>query len=102
VRVAAKDIVSLLLDEERLRNEGSDRSLWRSRVTGIEEPSVYQHVPRTRADIQNEEDEGHSDNKDEFVENGNQGNHLRDTQPSDNAPDDFVSNKNVATELRHS
>lgn len=37
VRVAAKEITSLILDEERLRAERSDRKTWKSRVTGIEE-----------------------------------------------------------------
>ncbi|KAI0133504.1 ENTH domain-containing protein [Xylariales sp. AK1849] len=37
VRVAAKELTSLLLDEERLRAERSDRKTWKSRVTGIEE-----------------------------------------------------------------
>ncbi|KAH8812037.1 hypothetical protein F5884DRAFT_299841 [Xylogone sp. PMI_703] len=37
VRVSAKELTSLILDEERLRNERSDRRNWKSRVTGIEE-----------------------------------------------------------------
>ncbi|KAI1260165.1 hypothetical protein F5Y18DRAFT_262358 [Xylariaceae sp. FL1019] len=37
VRVAAKELTSLILDEERLRAERSDRKTWKSRVTGIEE-----------------------------------------------------------------
>ncbi|OIW24470.1 hypothetical protein CONLIGDRAFT_98227 [Coniochaeta ligniaria NRRL 30616] len=37
VRVASKELTSLLLDEERLRAERSDRKTWKSRVTGLEE-----------------------------------------------------------------
>lgn len=37
VRVSAKEITSLILDEERLRAERNDRKSWKSRVTGIEE-----------------------------------------------------------------
>ncbi|KAF3001110.1 hypothetical protein E8E14_006936 [Neopestalotiopsis sp. 37M] len=53
VRVAAKELTALLLDEERLRTERSDRKTWKSRVTGIEEfepqgtvPSPSQRRPR--------------------------------------------------------
>ncbi|EER23422.1 hypothetical protein D8B26_001528 [Coccidioides posadasii str. Silveira] len=34
VRVAAKELTALLLDEDRLRSERSDRKLWKSRVSG--------------------------------------------------------------------
>lgn len=37
VRVSAKELTSLILDEERLRTERQDRKIWKSRVTGIEE-----------------------------------------------------------------
>jgi len=37
VRVSAKELTSLLLDEERLRAERSDRKLWKSRVTGLDD-----------------------------------------------------------------
>ncbi|KAJ6442016.1 EH domain-containingbinding protein epsin 2 [Purpureocillium lavendulum] len=37
VRVAAKELTSLILDEERLRAERGDRKSWKSRVTGLEE-----------------------------------------------------------------
>ncbi|KAI4161774.1 MAG: hypothetical protein LQ342_004606 [Letrouitia transgressa] len=37
VRQSAKELTSLVLDEERLRTERSDRKTWKSRVTGIEE-----------------------------------------------------------------
>ena len=37
MRVSAKELTSLVLDEERLRTERSDRKAWKSRVTGIEE-----------------------------------------------------------------
>ena len=37
VRVSAKELTSLILDEERLRTERSDRKSWKSRVTGIDE-----------------------------------------------------------------
>ncbi|KAF1940578.1 ENTH-domain-containing protein [Clathrospora elynae] len=37
VRMAAKELTSLIMDEERLRAERADRKTWKSRVTGIEE-----------------------------------------------------------------
>ena len=37
VRTSAKELTSLILDEERLRTERSDRKNWKTRVTGIEE-----------------------------------------------------------------
>ncbi|OJD13691.1 hypothetical protein AJ78_05871 [Emergomyces pasteurianus Ep9510] len=37
VRVSAKELTALILDEDRLRNERSDRKLWKSRVSGIDD-----------------------------------------------------------------
>lgn len=37
VRISAKELTALILDEERLRIERQDRKSWKSRVTGIEE-----------------------------------------------------------------
>ena len=37
MRVSAKELTSLILDEERLKAERNDRKTWKSRVTGIEE-----------------------------------------------------------------
>ena len=37
MRVAAKELTSLILDEERLRAERSDRKSWKSRVHGLDE-----------------------------------------------------------------
>ncbi|KAF2277155.1 ENTH-domain-containing protein [Westerdykella ornata] len=37
VRISAKELTSLIMDEERLRAERADRKSWKSRVTGIEE-----------------------------------------------------------------
>ncbi|KIL91910.1 clathrin binding protein ent2 [Fusarium avenaceum] len=45
VRVAAKELTSLILDEERLRAERSDRRSWKSRVTGLEEFAPQQAEP---------------------------------------------------------
>ncbi|KAK0707413.1 ENTH domain-containing protein [Lasiosphaeris hirsuta] len=47
VRVAAKELTSLILDEERLRSERNDRRTWKSRVTGLEEfgPGHQQSPP---------------------------------------------------------
>ncbi|KAG0648693.1 Epsin-1 [Hyphodiscus hymeniophilus] len=45
VRVSAKELTSLILDEERLRAERSDRKTWKSRVTGIEEFQQPQDAP---------------------------------------------------------
>ena len=37
VRVSAKELTALILDEDRLRSERSDRKLWKSRVSGIDD-----------------------------------------------------------------
>ncbi|CAG8031549.1 unnamed protein product [Penicillium salamii] len=37
VRVAAKELTALVLDEDRLRSERSDRKLWKTRVSGLDE-----------------------------------------------------------------
>lgn len=62
VRVAAKEITSLILDEDRLRAERSDRKSWKSRVTGLEEfappaaePSSARN-PRERRNMNEEDD----------------------------------------------
>src|SRR4051794_9509917 len=46
VRVSAKELTALIMDEERLRSERSDRRNWKSRVTGIDEygSSGHQHL----------------------------------------------------------
>ena len=46
VRHSAKELTSLILDEERLRNERANRGLWKSRVTGLDDvPGGYQPPP---------------------------------------------------------
>ncbi|CRG87772.1 Epsin-1 [Talaromyces islandicus] len=40
VRVSAKELTALILDEDRLRSERSDRKLWKSRVSGIDEGGI--------------------------------------------------------------
>ncbi|KAI4122623.1 MAG: hypothetical protein LQ338_005701, partial [Usnochroma carphineum] len=67
VRVSAKELTSLILDEERLRTERSDRKSWKSRVTGIEEfaprgyeggdlPQPQRRRPERRPQREDEED----------------------------------------------
>ncbi|KAF6792375.1 epsin-like protein ent1 2 [Colletotrichum sojae] len=59
VRVTAKELTALILDEERLRAERSDRKSWKSRVTGLEEYAP-QHAsptqPRARRRPSNDDD----------------------------------------------
>ncbi|KAI1343078.1 ENTH-domain-containing protein [Xylariaceae sp. FL0016] len=63
VRVAAKELTALILDEERLRAERSDRKSWKSRVTGIEEfggegvTVPGQRQPRPRRQPSDDEDD---------------------------------------------
>lgn len=45
MRVSAKELTSLILDEERLRAERQDRKSWKSRVTGIEEFGPHHSGP---------------------------------------------------------
>nr|XP_036586137.1 epsin-like protein ent1 2 [Colletotrichum truncatum]KAF6796544.1 epsin-like protein ent1 2 [Colletotrichum truncatum] len=59
VRVAAKELTALILDEERLRAERSDRKSWKSRVTGLEEYAPQQvgpAQPRPRRRPSNDDD----------------------------------------------
>ncbi|EKD20379.1 uncharacterized protein L3040_004333 [Drepanopeziza brunnea f. sp. 'multigermtubi'] len=49
VRVSAKELTSLILDEERLRAERSDRRNWKSRVTGIDEYQPQPHHDQSRS-----------------------------------------------------
>ncbi|RAH55875.1 EH domain binding protein epsin 2 [Aspergillus piperis CBS 112811] len=46
VRVAAKELTSLIMDEDRLRSERSDRKLWKSRVSGLDDQGYGQEPPR--------------------------------------------------------
>lgn len=50
VRISAKELTSLILDEDRLRSERSDRKLWKTRVSGIDEyaPQAIQGPSPTR------------------------------------------------------
>ncbi len=49
VRVAAKELTSLILDEERLRAERTDRRSWKSRVHGLDEgPPQHESPPQRR------------------------------------------------------
>ncbi|CAN8098435.1 unnamed protein product [Discula destructiva] len=52
IRVAAKELTSLLLDEERMRGERTDRRKWKSRVGGLDEygpgPAAVHEAPRRR------------------------------------------------------
>ncbi|KAM7207317.1 putative enth domain containing protein [Naviculisporaceae sp. PSN 640] len=62
VRVAAKELTSLILDDERLRAERSDRRTWKSRVAGLDEYGPQHHEPparreRPRRQDFNEEDD---------------------------------------------
>lgn len=45
VRVSAKELTALILDEERLRSERRDRKSWKSRVQGIDD---HEQEPQTR------------------------------------------------------
>jgi epsin len=49
VRVSAKELTALILDEERLRAERKDRKSWKSRVTGIDDydPDIGPSAPKT-------------------------------------------------------
>ncbi|KAG0123720.1 hypothetical protein HOY82DRAFT_494941 [Tuber indicum] len=45
VRISAKELTSLIMDEDRLRNERKDRKSWKSRVTGIEDYASSEGQP---------------------------------------------------------
>ncbi|PKS07847.1 hypothetical protein jhhlp_006455 [Lomentospora prolificans] len=62
VRVAAKELTALIMDEERLRTERTDRRSWKSRVTGLEEygppgASGSSQRPRERPRQRDDEDD---------------------------------------------
>ncbi|KAG9231099.1 ENTH domain-containing protein [Amylocarpus encephaloides] len=48
VRVSAKELTSLILDEERLRAERSDRKNWKSRVSGLDEFQAPTSEPQSQ------------------------------------------------------
>ncbi|KAJ5082875.1 hypothetical protein N7532_011918 [Penicillium argentinense] len=48
VRVAAKELTALVLDEDRLRSERSDRKLWKTRVNGLDDSSGFGSEPPRR------------------------------------------------------
>lgn len=50
VRVAAKELTSLVMDEDRLRSERSDRKLWKSRVSGLDDYQQMGYEPPRRAE----------------------------------------------------
>jgi epsin len=57
VRMAAKELTSLIMDEERLRAERADRKSWKSRVTGIEEyPGAHQGAPNGEGSNRRQQD----------------------------------------------
>ncbi|KHO01685.1 Epsin-like protein ent1/2 [Metarhizium album ARSEF 1941] len=63
VRVAAKELTSLIANEERLRDERTNRKTWKSRVTGVEEyepqhadSSAHRRPRDRRAFVNDEED----------------------------------------------
>jgi len=58
VRVAAKELTALILDEDRLRSERSDRKLWKTRVSGLDDGYGSQEPPRRerRSPNQDEDD----------------------------------------------
>ncbi|KAL2395233.1 Epsin-2 [Exophiala dermatitidis] len=62
VRTTAKELTSLILDEDRLRSERSDRKLWKARVSGLDEYAPQSiagpsRPPRQRSDSRRETDE---------------------------------------------
>jgi epsin len=48
IRVSAKELTALILDEERLRAERRDRKSWKSRVSGIDDHDQEPTKPRRR------------------------------------------------------
>ncbi|EGP88760.1 unnamed protein product [Zymoseptoria tritici ST99CH_1A5] len=48
IRASAKELTSLILDEERLRAERTNRGSWKSRVTGLEEFGLGGEEPTHR------------------------------------------------------
>ncbi|KAH6605869.1 clathrin binding ent2 [Trichoderma cornu-damae] len=64
VRVAAKELTSLILNDERLRAERSDRKSWKSRVMGLDSDFGPQHAaeqsqrrqPRSERRVNDEDD----------------------------------------------
>lgn len=58
VRVAAKELTALVLDEDRLRSERSDRKLWKTRVSGLDDGyGSHAEPPRRRRRQGDDEDD---------------------------------------------
>ncbi|KAJ5544812.1 hypothetical protein N7535_006800 [Penicillium sp. DV-2018c] len=61
VRVAAKELTALVLDEDRLRSERSDRKLWKTRVSGLDEGYGNSHAEPPRRDRRRRNGDDESD-----------------------------------------
>lgn len=59
IRMSAKELTALIMDEERLRGERQDRRSWKSRVTGLDDqgPPPEQFRPHNRRDRRNNEED---------------------------------------------
>ncbi|KAK5030464.1 hypothetical protein LTS07_005248 [Exophiala sideris] len=68
VRTSAKELTSLILDEERLRSERSDRKLWKTRVSGVEEFAPQSSAGPAREQPRRRETRGSHQNAQEEAE----------------------------------
>ncbi|KAL2828984.1 hypothetical protein BDW59DRAFT_142649 [Aspergillus cavernicola] len=67
VRVAAKELTALVLDEDRLRSERSDRKLWKSRVSGLDDYQGHGNgVPPRRTDRRERRRQGPDEDDTEY------------------------------------
>ena len=61
VRIAAKELTSLIQDDERLRTERSDRRSWKSRVGGLDEYAPHDSTPAPRRHRERRQHAGEDD-----------------------------------------
>ncbi|KAL2853798.1 hypothetical protein BJY01DRAFT_57483 [Aspergillus pseudoustus] len=67
VRVAAKELTALILDEDRLRSERSDRKLWKSRVNGLDDYQGHGNgVPPRRTERRERRRQGNEEEDAEY------------------------------------
>ncbi|KAF2674502.1 ENTH-domain-containing protein [Microthyrium microscopicum] len=62
IRVSAKELTALIMDEERLRSERRDRKSWKSRVSGIDEHD--EHAPTRPKERKREQPRQRTDDED--------------------------------------
>ncbi|GAM87847.1 hypothetical protein ANO11243_058750 [Dothideomycetidae sp. 11243] len=68
IRISAKELTSLIMDEDRLRAERANRHSWKSRVTGLEDMSGSDHLASASTTPRRTRDRPQRSNSDDDLE----------------------------------